>query len=181
MYALKKFGAPKIIFLFLGITLASYAAILILENSLAALSFPGILDRQYGFSYAQAYRQIDAYTAEAGTLYLYVQLADMAFLAGYGVFFAGLIVFLCGKLFPNRPNMTWLALLGLAAAASDCLENIGLFAMIRIHPAPYPVVAALTSGMGVAKVILFFLCSVLSITGLAAWILKVIRAHTVKN
>ncbi len=147
----------------------------ILCRALSALSFPGALDMQPGFSYESASGQIGAYTGEMKRLYLGFQVTDVVFMIAYGFLFARVVSLAARELFGGKTRLAWLALFPVAAALCDFLEDAGVFTMIRIYPEPFPALAAFTSAVGLAKLSLFWMSAGMVVFGGASLIASLIR------
>lgn len=165
MQWIKKFTRLRWILILLGAAVISIIVIFIIEDKMKDYSFPGALDLQYGFSYETAYSQIGEYGNEVKTFYTYLQILDIVFLIAYGLLLAALIKLVYTKLFPERTRIGHLAVLGIAAAAGDLIENIGIFIMIRKYPSPFPVFSAFASAAGLIKAVLFYLSVFVIIVG----------------
>ena len=113
-----------------------------------------LLDMSFGFSPEQAYEMVSNYGVEGRRYYHTIQLVDLAFPVSYTLLLVSLIGYLAKRRNRDRllawPVPRWI-FLPLLASGCDLLENAGIFAMLRIYPDPFPVVARMTSLFGVLK------------------------------
>jgi hypothetical protein len=151
MNAVKKIARPGFIIAFFLVCAACIVCFVILFAALRTQGVPTTLDMMPGFSYDEARAHLALYTTAAKSLLNWFQLVDLVFPFAYGLFLSSIITCLLVNIDSKDTKAIWLNLLPFAAAAFDLLENAGIFAMARIHPAPYPVVALLASAANAIK------------------------------
>jgi hypothetical protein len=143
-----KIGEPWVIFLHLGICLL----ILVLFNtrglaisSLALQEVAGglsILDTRLVYSQADAGQLLTALGEAGRSSYQLTHLTlDLVFPVAYSLFFAGLSLWLTGKLGLSIPQKQRVAVLLLVAAIFDLLENFIIMGMVAVYPKQVPALA----------------------------------------
>lgn len=104
-----------------------------------------LLDTTLLYSAEQAQTMVADYGSAGRSYYNYIQLTDLFFPVVYALFLALSITKLILANNLQQSNWRLLALIPLIAGVCDWLENIGIFAMLRIYPRDFSIVAALTN------------------------------------
>jgi len=110
-----------------------------------------LLDMTTFYAPEQAFEMIENYGPEGRAYYNYIQMVDFFFPIVYSLFFTFLIakLMMLNNLF--QPRWRFLAFVPLIAGICDWLENIGIFAMLRIYPRDFRIIAVLTNMVCVLK------------------------------
>ena len=143
-----------LIFLALVILFELFFSVLLIPAFENRTGGEALLDMSFGFGAEQAYEMVGNYGVEGRRYYHTIQLVDLLFPVSYTLLLLSLIGYLAKRRNRDRlllcPVSRWL-FLPLLAGICDLLENAGIFAMLRIYPDPFPVVARMTSIFGVFK------------------------------
>ncbi len=105
---------------------------------------------------------------EAGrAAYLVMNALDFLFAAAYGVFYLGCLGWMARRLFPARPALRWLGLIGVFGAAADEAENVIFRGIANGGLAAAGPLATVASFMSTAKYVLILASMALVVAGLA--------------
>jgi len=127
------------------------------------------LDMQWAYGVKEISSLFSAYGIEGRQRYAAFLVADTLFAMTYGLFFAALLRLLLRPLVPlSSSRWNLLVLLPLLAAAADCVENIGILALLGAY-ARIPMALAYTAST--ATMIKWLLagagiCAIVTVAGL---------------
>lgn len=143
---LDRLARPAVIVGLLAFLVSFSAALFPAATGRIAESSGGLetLDVTPGFSATEAVERIDALGPRARATYLWMELTlDAVFPLLHGLVVALLLLWLLRHAAPSRPGLRWLAVLPLAGAVADWLENAAIVVLLLAHPAaPLPAAAA---------------------------------------
>jgi hypothetical protein len=128
-----------------------------------------LLEGRMGYTSAEAYEVIGAIAERARMEYTRFLFVDFVFITVYGAFFAFTLFYLTRQLFPAVQHGANIAGLGLLAALVDYLEGVLFLTMLSRYPSQAVTAASIAGTLTTLKLLLFYLCLALVLTGLAAW------------
>ena len=130
----------------------------------------GIPDMGMAYNPDHLYRLLAVMEGEALSWYNRIQLADLLFPLSYAGLFGSLLVKIYRKKYDHPDHYRWMAVLPLAAAGFDYLENLGFRIALILSPRRYDLLGWVLSGLSTRKFLTLGLSVLLILTGIGYFI-----------
>lgn len=126
------------------------------------------LTQTFNYTPEKAYEMMHEYGDVGRLNHLRVLYADIFLVVLYTVLFSTSIMYISAKLLPSYPSIQKISLLPFVLAAIQLLEIIGVFILLKNFPNELFHIARITNIITVTKIILTYICILITIIGFVA-------------